>query len=76
MSEAIMSALHALGAGGRHFISPEGLPNLVMIVVSLVMFWLAIKKEVEPLLLLPIGFGCLLANLPLSDVMDRMASCG
>jgi oxaloacetate decarboxylase beta subunit len=42
-----------------------------MIVVSLVMFWLAIKKEVEPLLLLPIGFGCLLANLPLSDVMDQ-----
>lgn len=71
MSEAIMNALHALGAGSRHFISPEGLPNLVMIVVSLVMFWLAIKKEVEPLLLLPIGFGCLLANLPLSDVMDQ-----
>jgi sodium ion-translocating decarboxylase beta subunit len=35
------------------------------------MFWLAIRKEVEPLLLLPIGFGCLLANLPLSDVMEK-----
>ncbi len=66
-----MSALQALGAGARHFISPEGLPNLVMIVISLTMFWLAIKKDVEPLLLLPIGFGCLLANLPLSDVMDQ-----
>jgi oxaloacetate decarboxylase beta subunit len=71
MSEAVMSALHALGTGARHFISPEGLPNLVMIGISLVMFWLAIKKDVEPLLLLPIAFGCLLANLPLSDVMDH-----
>ena len=29
------------------------------------------KKEVEPLLLVPIGFGCLLVNIPLSDLMDR-----
>lgn len=71
MSEAILNALTALGAGGRYFISPEGFPNLVMIGISLGMFWLAIKKDVEPLLLLPIGFGCLLANLPLSDVMDQ-----
>jgi oxaloacetate decarboxylase beta subunit len=71
MSEAVLNALHALGAGARHFISPEGFPNLVMIGISLVMFWLAIKKDVEPLLLLPIAFGCLLANLPLSDVMDH-----
>ena len=71
MSEAILNALTALGAGARYFISPAGLPNLVMIGISLVMFWLAIRKDVEPLLLLPIGFGCLLANLPLSDVMDQ-----
>jgi len=71
MSEAIFSALDALGAGARHFISPAGVPNLVMILVALGMFWLAIRKEVEPLLLLPIGFGCLLANLPLSDVMEK-----
>lgn len=71
MSEALLNALHALGAGARHFISPAGFPNLVMIGISLVMFWLAIKKEVEPLLLLPIAFGCLLVNLPLSDVMNH-----
>jgi oxaloacetate decarboxylase beta subunit len=35
------------------------------------MFYLAIAKGVEPLLLLPIAFGCLLANLPLSDLMDK-----
>jgi oxaloacetate decarboxylase beta subunit len=71
MSEAILNALNALAAGGRHLFSTDGLPNLVMIGIALVMFWLAIRKEVEPLLLLPIGFGCLLANLPLSDVMDH-----
>lgn len=38
----------------------------VMILVGLLLLWLAIKKEYEPLLLLPIGMGCILANLPLS----------
>lgn len=71
MNEAIMNALTALGAGARQFISIGGLPNIVMIVIALIMFWLAIKKDVEPLLLLPIGFGCLLANLPFSDVMQH-----
>ncbi len=71
MSEAILNALTALGAGARYFVSPDGWPNLVMIGIALGMFWLAIRKDVEPLLLLPIGFGCLLANLPLSDVMDQ-----
>ena len=71
MSEAMFNALEALGAGARFFFSPAGIPNGVMVLVSLGMFWLAIRKGVEPLLLLPIGFGCLLANLPLSDVMER-----
>ncbi len=71
MSEAIFNALNALGAGARYLFSADGLPNLVMIGISLGMFWLAIRKNVEPLLLLPIGFGCLLANLPLSDVMEQ-----
>ena len=43
--------------------------SLVMIGVSLVLFWLAIGKGYEPLLLLPIGAGCLLANLPLSPLI-------
>lgn len=71
MTEAILNALHALAAGARNFVSAEGAPNMVMIGIALGMFWLAIRKDVEPLLLLPIGFGCLLANLPLSDVMDK-----
>lgn len=37
--------------------------NFVMIGVGLLLLYLAIVKEYEPVLLLPIGFGCLLANL-------------
>ncbi|MDR0378657.1 MAG: sodium ion-translocating decarboxylase subunit beta, partial [Candidatus Accumulibacter sp.] len=43
----------------------------VMICASFVLFYLAIVKDYEPLLLLPIGAGCLLANLPLSPLMDE-----
>ena len=45
--------------------------SLVMICVSFVLFYLAIVKDYEPLLLLPIGAGCMLANLPLSPLMDE-----
>ena len=44
--------------------------QLVMILVSFVLMYLAIKKEYEPLLLLPIAFGALLTNLPLAGLMD------
>lgn len=45
------------------------LGNGIMILVSLVLVYLAIFKGFEPLLLLPIGFGAFLANLPLSNVV-------
>lgn len=41
----------------------------VMILVSFVLLYLAIVKQFEPLLLLPISFGMLLANLPLGGLM-------
>ena len=41
-----------------------GLGQVVMILVALLLIYLAIVKEFEPLLLLPIGFGALLANIP------------
>ena len=40
--------------------------DIVMIGVACTLIYLAIWKKFEPLLLLPMGFGCLLANLPLS----------
>jgi oxaloacetate decarboxylase beta subunit len=45
-------------------------PTLVMMLVSFVLLYLAIAKDFEPLLLLPIAFGCLLVNLPLSGIID------
>ncbi|NLM75381.1 MAG: sodium ion-translocating decarboxylase subunit beta [Clostridiaceae bacterium] len=43
--------------------------QLVMIIISCVLFYLAIVKEFEPLLLLPIAFGMLLANFPMTDLL-------
>jgi len=43
--------------------------SLVMLGVSFVLMYLAIAKDYEPLLLLPIAAGCLLANLPLSPLI-------
>jgi oxaloacetate decarboxylase beta subunit len=40
-----------------------------MIFIGLLLLWLGIKKDCEPLLLVPIGFGCILVNIPLADVM-------
>jgi oxaloacetate decarboxylase beta subunit len=68
MSSAILEALGALFEGVR-FLFAHGGPNIVMLAVAGVMLWLAIGKGVEPLLLLPIAFGCILVNLPLSEVM-------
>ena len=44
--------------------------NGVMILVSFVLFYLAIVKKFEPLLLLPISFGMFLVNLPLTGLME------
>ncbi len=44
---------------------------LIMILISCILIYLAIVKEFEPLLLLPIAFGMLLANLPLSGIMEE-----
>lgn len=43
--------------------------NLVMMLVAFVFLYLAIAKKFEPLLLVPIAFGILLANLPGSEIM-------
>ncbi|CDF59104.1 sodium ion-translocating decarboxylase subunit beta [Thermobrachium celere] len=44
--------------------------QFIMIIVSLFLIYLAIVKQFEPLLLLPISFGMLLANLPITGIMD------
>jgi len=46
--------------------------HLVMYVIGIVLITLAIKKEYEPSLLLPMGFGAILVNLPLSGVINQI----
>jgi len=53
-----------LFSGVVDMFSIAGLKCLVMFVIAGVLIYLAIKKDYEPTLLLPIGFGCILANLP------------
>ncbi|EAX7594858.1 sodium ion-translocating decarboxylase subunit beta, partial [Salmonella enterica] len=57
-----MESLNALiqGMGLMHL----GIGQAIMLLVSLLLLWLAIAKKFEPLLLLPIGFGGLLSNIP------------
>ncbi len=50
--------------------SIDGLKSLIMIGIACVCIYAAIAKGYEPLLLLPIGFGMLLVNIPLSGLMD------
>ena len=45
--------------------------SAVMLLIGLLLVWLAIAKEYEPLLLLPIGAGAVLANLPLSPLVSE-----
>ncbi|MBU4132894.1 MAG: sodium ion-translocating decarboxylase subunit beta, partial [Proteobacteria bacterium] len=48
----------------------KGVGNLFMIGVGLLLLYLAIKKNFEPLLLVPIGFGAILSNTPLAFMSD------
>ncbi len=47
---------------------PEGAGQFVMILVGLGLIYLAIAKKFEPLLLLPIGFGAILTNIPVAGI--------
>ncbi len=60
----MVQILTELFSGVLYLFTLEGLKSLVMFVVASVLIYLAIKKDYEPSLLLPIGFGCILANLP------------
>ncbi len=50
--------------------------QVVMYAVGILLIWLAISKEYEPSLLLPMGFGAILVNLPFSGVLDQVLQGG
>jgi len=45
--------------------------NIVMIIVGCIFLYLAIKRKYEPLLLIPIGFGAIITNMPYSGLMTE-----
>lgn len=59
----------------NHFWASTGVMNfsigqIIMIVVGLVLIYLGVAKEFEPLLLVPIGFGGILANIPTAGIAE------
>lgn len=48
--------------------------QIVMYAVGGILIWMAIKKQYEPALLLPMGFGAILVNLPGSNALDQTLS--
>ena len=49
--------------------------QLIMYLIGILLIWLAIKKDYEPSLLLPMGFGAILVNLPASGVLNQVLDC-
>ena len=69
--EAILTNLQSIlaNSGFAQFFVDGGYRYVIMIAVACVVLYLAIVRQFEPLLLLPIGFGMLMANLPLDNII-------
>lgn len=61
-----LDLLSYLGDTGFGQVEPG---NIIMIIIGLVMIYLAIKKDYEPLLLVPIGFGIIAGNIPYNPAL-------
>ena len=59
--------IQELFSGLFYMMSMDGIKTLIMFIIAGILIALAIVKDYEPTLLLPIGFGCILANLPPVD---------
>ena len=69
MEEGLSKFINEMGFV-TFFVQEEGWKNAVMILIGCFLLYLAIKKEYEPLLLLPIAFGMILSNLPGAGLFD------
>lgn len=67
MFDAFVSGLMGLTAG---FAALQW-QNAAMMIIGGILLYLGIKKDCEPLLLVPIGFGCILINIPLAGLMEK-----
>jgi carboxybiotin decarboxylase len=48
----------------------DGIGRIAMVCIGLILLYLAIKKRFEPLLLVPIGFGAIMTNIPVANMSD------
>ncbi|WP_444998247.1 sodium ion-translocating decarboxylase subunit beta [Aliikangiella sp. IMCC44359] len=64
MSEGLIQLWQSTGIANFSF------PEIAMILVGVLLLFLAIAKEFEPLLLLPIGFGAILSNIPVAGISE------
>ena len=67
MESALVSGLQGLFLGVLS-LRPE---HVIMILIGSLLLYLGIKKGYEPLLLVPIGFGAILVNIPLAEMMGK-----
>ncbi|MDP6559587.1 MAG: sodium ion-translocating decarboxylase subunit beta [Candidatus Binatia bacterium] len=67
MVEAIGSGLQGLLLGISHF----GFGQALMMLIGASLLYLGVQKGFEPLLLVPIGFGAILVNIPQSELMEE-----
>ena len=75
--EVFMNFINAMFGSILSLDPVSAVKMVVMWAIGGTLIYLAIKKDMEPSLLLPMGFGAILVNLPLSGAIDQMlASAG
>lgn len=62
--------------GFAELFTGDGWKMIVMWLIGGILIWLAIKKDMEPALLLPMGFGAILINIPFSGALDQLMEGG
>ncbi len=70
--EIWLSALNSLVQGFAHL----NWQDLIMLVLGSVLLYLGIARNIEPFLLIPIGFGVILGNLPLAGLASNYSADG
>ena len=67
--------MEVLLENAQSLLQGDGWKLIVMWVIGAVLIYLAIAKDMEPSLLLPIGFGAILMNLPGRGAVEILTSC-
>ena len=73
MQFSFFGALQEILAGSGFAALAQDPRNLIMILIAFVLLYMGIGKKFEPLLLIPIAFGILLSNFPLTGLLNAPA---